>query len=110
MIGEGRRRKSADEEYATNGPFFQLFMSPVARVLDQALIVGYMEQTVSMLAESGNLTCVTVQGIVRRLRRQGLIRKGRKQGREQTYRFNVDREPLKSLILWATRARFASEM
>jgi hypothetical protein len=95
--------KKSAEEYATRGPFFQLFRSPEARVLDQACIVGWMRQTVSMLAESANLTPMKTREIVRRLRRQGLIRKGTRQGRIQAYRFNVEKEPLKSLILWATK-------
>ncbi len=98
-------RKNA-EEYATRGPFSQLFISPTARILDQASLVGHMEQTVGMLAESANLTHMKTREIVWRLRKQGLIRKGRRQGRTQTYRFNVEKEPLKSLILWATRVAF----
>jgi predicted transcriptional regulator len=89
---------NADEEYATNGPFFQLFTSPVARVLDQAAIVGNSEQTISMLAESANLAHEKVQAIVTRLRKQGFIRKGRRHGRTHTYRFNVEKPPLKSLL------------
>jgi len=40
------RKDSKDaEEYATRGPFTSIFGEPVARLLDQALIVGNMEQT-----------------------------------------------------------------
>ena len=39
------RERTEQEEYATRGPFASIFGGPVARLFDQALIVGKMEQT-----------------------------------------------------------------
>jgi len=39
-----------------DGPFHSVFGGTVARVLDEARIVGNMEQTVSMLSESTSWT------------------------------------------------------
>ncbi len=78
-----------------------VFRNPVAKVLDQARIVGNMEQTVSMLSESTKLDFKTVQAALARLTELGLIRKSRKIGNAQAYRFSVENE-LHSLLNWAT--------
>ena len=41
--------------YEDAGPLASLFESAEAKVLDQSLIVGNMEQTISMLSESTGL-------------------------------------------------------
>ncbi len=83
------------------GPLYSLFRGPVARILDEARIVGNMEQTVSMLAESTRLDYKTVQGALERLIKLGLVKKTRTIGNAQAYRFNVENE-LHSLLEWAT--------
>jgi DNA-binding MarR family transcriptional regulator len=71
------------------GPFTAIFENPIAKVLDQSLIVGNMEQTVSMLAESTNLSFKTVQTVIRKLESLGFIRETRKIGNARAYIFDV---------------------
>ena len=86
------------------GPFTQVFGGPVAKVLDQALYVGDMEQSVPMLVESTGLSFKTVQKAVMQLNRLGLVKRSRKIGNAQTYRFDV-RKDLHELIMWAERLK-----
>lgn len=83
-----------------NGPLYSVFRGPVARVLDEARIVGNMEQTVSMLATSTRLDYKTLQGALERLIKLGLVKMTRKIGNAQAYRFNVENE-LHPLLEWA---------
>lgn len=82
------------------GPFTRIFQGPTAKVLDQALYVGNMEQTIPMLAESTGLTFKTVKKAVLRLHKMGLVRQSRKIGNTQTYRFSVEND-LHELIMAA---------
>ncbi len=84
------------------GPLERVFGGPVAKVLDQAMYVGGIEQTVPMLVESTGLTFKTVQKAVVRLNKLGLVKKSRKIGNAQTYRFDVENE-LHELIFWAEK-------
>jgi len=92
----------ADEEYATFGPLTRIFDNPTARVLDQSLIVGRMEQTIKMLVESTNLSYKTVAKEVKRLVGLGLMEPSRRVGNAQTFQFNVDNH-LSSLIQCAQK-------
>jgi DNA-binding transcriptional regulator YhcF (GntR family) len=83
-----------------DGPFTQVFGGPVARVLDQALYVGNMEQTIPLMAESTGLSFKTVQKAIKQLNKFGLVKKSRKIGNAQTYRFDVGKD-LHELIMWA---------
>ncbi|MHA1973321.1 MAG: hypothetical protein ACTSW1_10020 [Candidatus Hodarchaeales archaeon] len=67
----------------------QLFGNPIARILDQSVIVGKMEQTIAMLMESTNLSYKTVAKEVKRLVRMGYMEEGRKIGNATTYKFQV---------------------
>ena len=71
----------------------------MARVLDQARIVGNMEQTIPMLVQSTGLTFKTVQKAVLRLNQIGLVKRSRKIANAQTYRFDVENE-LHELLAW----------
>ena len=77
-----------------NGPLTNLFGNPqgraIAKVLDQSVLVGNMEQTIRMLSDSTNLDYKTIQKSLRRLERCGLVKKSRRVGNAQTYRFNVE--------------------
>jgi predicted transcriptional regulator len=77
-----------------DGPLANLFGNPqgraIAKVLDQSVLVGNMEQTVRMLADSTDLDYKTIQKSLKRLERWGFVRKSRKVGNAQTYRFNVE--------------------
>lgn len=92
--------------YATAGPLSSIFGSPRARVLDQSLLVGNMEQTISMLAESTELSFKTVQKVVKDFVAMGYMTPTRKIGNAQAYRFNVENE-LHELIEWASRYQFS---
>jgi len=78
------------EEYATRGPFASIFGGPVARVLDQALIVGKMEQTIAILADSTNLSYKTTKEALERLVKMGFVAPTRKIGNAQAYQFQVE--------------------
>ena len=72
------------------GPFTALFGNPTAKVLDQCLIVGNMEQTISMLAESTDLSYKTVLSVVEKLENLGFMSATRKIGNAQAFRFEVE--------------------
>lgn len=78
------------KEYATRGPFASIFGGPVARLLDQALIVGNMEQTISILAESTNQSYKTTKAALEKLEKMGFAAQTRKIGNAQAYRFIVE--------------------
>ena len=62
----------------------QVFGGPVAKVLDQSVYVGGMEQTIPMLAESTGLSFKTAQKAVLKLNKLGLVKQSRKIGNTQT--------------------------
>ena len=69
---------------------FTVFKSPIVRVLDQARIVGNMEQTVSMLSEATKLDYNTVQSALQHLTKLGLVQPTQKVGNAQAYKFNLE--------------------
>ena len=85
-----KKGQSENEEYATRGPFSSIFGGPSARLFDQALIVGNMEQTISMLSESTNLSYKTTKEALERLVKMGFAAPTRKIGNAQAYRFLVE--------------------
>ncbi len=87
-------------DIVTDGPFHSLFGGTVAKVLDEARVVGNMEQTVSMLSRSTKLDYKTVQTALDRLAKHRMVLKSRRVGNAQTYRFNVEND-LHSLLDWA---------
>jgi len=91
------------------GPFSMVFGGPRARLLDQALYVGNMEQTIPMLAESTGMDYKTVQAAIERLEKLRLVRKGRKISNAQTYRFDVEND-LHGLIVWAENSKLAKHI
>ncbi len=103
------RRINSSTEYATSGPLTRIFESPVARIMDQSLLVGNMEQTVSMLAESTNLSFKTVQTAVKKLEGLGVMSPTRKVGNAQAYKFNVECE-IHKLVDWATEFQKSQTM
>jgi len=88
------------------GVFSAVFDGSVAKVLDQALYVGNMEQTIPMLAESTGMDYKTVKAAVKRLEKCGLMKRGRKISNAQTYRFEVEKD-LHQLIEWAENRTLA---
>jgi DNA-binding transcriptional ArsR family regulator len=91
---------------AQTGPLTSLFGDPhgraIAMVLDQSILVGNMEQTVRMLADSTDLDHKTVQSSLRKLEGLGLVKKGRKVGNAQTYKFSVENR-LHDLVSFARK-------
>lgn len=85
-----------------DGALTQVFGGPVAKVLDQAMYVGQMEQTIPTLVESTGLTYKTVQKAIVKLNKLGLVERSRKIGNTQTYRFDVETD-LHELIAWAEK-------
>jgi hypothetical protein len=83
----------------SQGLLYSAFKNPVARVLDEARIVGNMEQTVSMLSESTRLDYETVQSALEHLTKLGFAEPTRKVGNAQTYKFNIENQ-LHSRMDW----------
>jgi DNA-binding transcriptional regulator GbsR (MarR family) len=71
------------------GPLTVIFENPIARVLDQSLLVGDMEQTTSILAESTGLSYKTVQIAIEKLEKLGFMKATRKIGNARAYKFEV---------------------
>ena len=86
------RQVDEQEEYATRGPFASIFGGTVARVLDQALIVGKMEQTVAILADSTNLSYKTTKEALEKLIKMGFVTPTRKLGNAQAYQFQIEND------------------
>lgn len=90
MQKELSKNQNENEEYATRGPFTSIFGGPIARLFDQALIVGNMEQTITMLADSTNLSYKTTKEALEKLVKIGFAAPTRKMGNAQAYRFLVE--------------------
>ena len=88
------------------GVLTRVFGGPVAKVLDQAVYVGSMEQTIPMLVESTGLSFKTAQKAILELNKLGLVKRSRKIGNAQTYRFDV-RNDLHELIAWAEKLKIS---
>lgn len=83
-------QKVDSEEYATRGPFASIFGGPIARLFDQALIVGNSEQTISLLSKSTNLSYKTTKEALMKLVEMGFVKPTRKMGNAQAYKFHVE--------------------
>lgn len=88
------------------GSLTTLFGNPqgraIAKLLDQSVLVGNMEQSIRMLADATDLDYKTVQKSLERLVAWGLVKKGRKIGITQTYKFNVEND-LHDLVNFARK-------
>lgn len=91
--------------YGKLGPLSSIFRNAEARVLDQSMLVGNMEQTISMLTESTSLSFKTVQKIVGKFVDKGFMEPTRKIGNAQAYRFDVEND-LHDMIEWASKYQF----
>jgi hypothetical protein len=87
---KGNEKKIDSEEYATRGPFSSIFGGPIARLFDQALLVGNSEQTISLLSESTNLSYKTTKEALMKLVRLGFVIPTRKIGNAQAFKFHVE--------------------
>jgi DNA-binding transcriptional regulator YhcF (GntR family) len=89
-----------------DGPLTALFGNPqgraIAKILDQAILVGTMEQTISMIADSTDLDYKTIQKSLHRLEKRKFVKKSRKVGNAQTYKFDVEND-LHDLVSFARK-------
>lgn len=85
-------KRGIEKESGFEGPLTAIFENPTAKVLDQSLLVGNMEQTISMLTELTDLSYKTVLSAVKKLEKLGFIKATRKIGNAQAYRFEVTNE------------------
>ncbi len=80
---------------------------PLMRILDQSLLIGSLEFTVSVLAEATNLSYKTVKSCLEHLQEIGWIQPTRMLGNAQAYKFETE-ETLAPLIRWATEYQLAA--
>ena len=91
-IQKSTKKRADSEEYATRGPFTSIFGGPIARIFDQALLVGNAEQTVSILSESTNMSYKTAKEALRKMVEMGFVTPTRKIGNAQAYKFTVENQ------------------
>jgi hypothetical protein len=89
-------------KYESSGPFSSIFGSAEARVLDQSLLVGNMEQTISMLGESTGMSFKTVQKVVNKFVERKVMEPTRKIGNAQAYKFKLEND-MHELVDWASK-------
>jgi hypothetical protein len=96
----GRLSSSA---YVNAGPYATLLRGDaMGRILDQGLLLGRLEFTVSTIAEGTDLTYKTVKTYLDHLQKIGLVLPTRKLGNAQAYRFDVENH-MSGLIEWGSR-------
>jgi DNA-binding transcriptional regulator GbsR (MarR family) len=102
MRTKGSKGKRVDS-YFDAGPLATVLQGePRARILDQALLLGNAEFTVSGLAEGTDLSFKTVKLFLKHLVDLKWVIATRKMGNAQAYRFNVENH-MKNFIDWATK-------
>jgi len=86
------------------GPMTMICGSAMGPVLDQSLLLGSLEFTVSTLAEATGLTYKTVKTCLDRLERmkpRPWVTRTRRLGNAQAYKFNAENH-MSGFIKWAT--------
>lgn len=101
-------RKPETDSYYDAGPFAAVIGNsvPMARILDQSLLLGNREFTVSILAEGSGLTFKTAKNCIERLQNLDWVTATRKLGNAQAYRFNIENH-MSQLIKWASQFQTA---
>jgi DNA-binding transcriptional regulator GbsR (MarR family) len=94
-------RKKRKNTHMDTGPFGVIFGSAMGRILDQSLILGKFEFTISILAEATGLTYKTVKSCLERLQDLKWVKPTRRLGNAQAYMFDVE-DRMSSLVSWAT--------
>ena len=89
------------DDYFDLGPLSSILRGdPGARILDQALLLGSGEFTISHMADGTNLSYKTVQSYLEHLQSINWVMKTRKMGNAQAYRFSENH--MSEFIKWAT--------
>ena len=97
---ESREKNNGDEEYYDAGPLATLLQGEKrARILDQALLLGNGEFTVSTMAEGTGLSFKTVQSYLKHLEDIGWVSETRKMGNAQAYRFEITNH-MSNFVKW----------
>jgi len=73
----------------------------MGRILDQSLLLGKLEFTVSTIADGTDLTYKTVKTYLAHLQKIGFVLPTRKLGNAQAYRFDINH--MTDLIQWGSR-------
>ena len=102
-------RASEKDEYFDAGPFVTVMGRgiPMARILDQSLLLGSAEFTVSIIAEGTGLTFKTAKNCLKHLQDLRWVSTTRKLGNAQAYKFNAENH-MSQLIKWATDFQLAT--
>jgi DNA-binding transcriptional regulator GbsR (MarR family) len=97
-----RNSEKQKDDYFDSGPLASILQGdPGARILDQALLLGNAEFTVSGMADGTGLSYKTVQSYLKHLGSIEWVIATRKMGNAQAYRFNIENH-MNSFIKWAT--------
>lgn len=89
-------------DYFDAGPLATLLQGEKrARILDQALLLGNGEFTISGLADGTGLSYKTVQSYLKHLVSIGWVSETRKMGNAQAYQFEIGNH-MDSFIKWGT--------
>jgi len=88
------------------GPMTLICGSAIGRILDQSLLLGKLEFTVSILAEATGLTYKTVKSCLKRLEGIKWVVPTRRLGNAQAYSFNINH--MSGFIKWATEFQMAN--
>jgi len=102
MRKENRNKSNQDEVYFDAGPLATLLQGEKrARILDQALLLGNGEFTVSTMVEGTGLSFKTVQSYLKHLKDIGWVSETRKMGNAQAYRFEITNH-MSGFVKWGT--------
>ena len=99
---ESGNKSNGNDKYFNAGPLATLLQGEKrARILDQALLLGNGEFTVTTLAEGTGLSFKTVQSYLKHLESVGWVSKTRKMGNAQAYQFQIANH-MSGFIKWGT--------
>ena len=97
-----RSKENQRNEYFNAGPLATVLQGELrARILDQALLLGSAEFTVSGLADGTGLSYKTVKSYLQHLQSIKWVIPTRKMGNAQAYRFSVENH-MSNFVKWAT--------
>ena len=96
-----RKNHAIRDDYFDLGPLSSILRGDAgARILDQALLLGSGEFTISSIADGTHLSYKTVQSYLEHLESINWVTKTRKMGNAQAYRFSI-KNHMSEFIKWA---------